>query len=98
MNSQDNSQVERTSNVLRLPVSIGGRAGTAESGSREPARVLGFPLRGAHSRDSGSPKAAGEMTYKQKVVRIVDAAIGKLNDDQLDSLLIEVERITGNGG
>ena len=85
-------------NLLRLPIQTDVTAIVSAPDPAEPARVLDFRKRDLQARDHAPYASPYEMTYRQKIVRIVDLAIGKLDDNQLDSLLIEVERITGNGG
>ena len=84
-------------NLLRLPIQTDVTAIVSAPGPAEPARVLDFRKPDLKASDHQPYASPYEMTHKQKVIRIVDLAIGKLDDDQLDSLVIEVERITGNG-
>jgi hypothetical protein len=57
--------------------------------------VLDFRKPDLHAKDREPHASACQMTYKQKLVRIVNVVIDRLNDDQLDSLLVAVERIAG---
>jgi hypothetical protein len=84
-------------NLLRLPIQTDVTAIVSAPGPAEPARVLDFRKPDLQASDHQPYESPYEMTYRQKIVRIVDLAVGKLDDNQLDSLLIEVERITGNG-
>jgi hypothetical protein len=89
---------EPANNLLRLPTQADLRAVVSAPIPGKLGRVLDFRKPDLQARDHAPYASPYEMTYKQKIVRIVGVAVGKLDDDQLDSLLIEVERITGNGG
>jgi hypothetical protein len=83
-------------NIPTCVVSMPARdveAGISQEPS-EPARVLGFakpdvPKRGEREKPSIS------LTRSQKIRRIVESAIDKMNDDQLEALVIAIEDITG---
>jgi hypothetical protein len=81
-------------NLLRLPIqSDGAHSDGQVSGGTAP--VLDFRKPDQAAKDAVPYKSRYELTYPQKIVRIVDAVIDRLNDDQLDSLLLAVEQITG---
>jgi hypothetical protein len=81
-------------NLLRLPIqSEGAHSDGQVSGGTAP--VLDFRKPGQAPKDVVPYEPRYELTYTQKIVRIVDAVIERLNDDQLDSLLLAVEQITG---
>jgi hypothetical protein len=81
-------------NLLRLPIhSEGAHTDGQLSGGTAP--VLDFRKPDTPGKTSVPYKSRYELTYTQKIVRIVDAVIERLSDDQLDSLLTAVEQITG---
>jgi hypothetical protein len=83
--------------LLRLPDQVHVRALVSGEAPSEAARVLDFRKADWHSKDRQPYRSPYQMTYTQKLVRIVNVVIDKLNDDQLDSLLVAVERIAGGG-
>jgi hypothetical protein len=81
-------------NLLRLPIhSEHAHSDGQVSGATAP--VLDFRKPDQSAKDAMPYKSQYDLTYTQKIVRIVDAVIERLNDDQLDSLLLAVEQITG---
>jgi hypothetical protein len=61
----------------------------------EPARVLGFAKPDVTAKSEEREKPSISLTRSQKIRRIVELAIDKMDDDQLEALVIAIEDITG---
>jgi hypothetical protein len=61
----------------------------------EPARVLGFAKPDVTAKSEKHEKPSTSLTRSQKIRRIVESAIDKMDDDQLEALVIAIEDITG---
>ena len=61
----------------------------------EPARVLGFAKPDAPAKSEEREKPSTGLTRRQKIRLIVESAIDRMGDDQLEALVIAIENITG---
>jgi hypothetical protein len=79
--------------VISLPAR-NVEAGISQEPS-EPARVLGFAKADMPAKSEEREKPSSDLTRSQKIRRIVESAIDKMDDDQLEALVIAIEEITG---
>jgi hypothetical protein len=68
--------------------------GTSQEPS-EPARVLDFRKPDVPANGEEREKPSSNLTRNQKMRRIVESAVERMNDDQLADLITAVEKITG---
>ncbi|HWX39534.1 MAG TPA: hypothetical protein VN345_00165 [Blastocatellia bacterium] len=61
----------------------------------EPARVLDFRKPDVPAKSEEREKPSSDLTRNQKMRRIVESAVERMNDDQLADLITAVEKITG---
>jgi hypothetical protein len=76
--------------VVSMPARDLSRPASSQEPS-EPGRVLDFAKPDDKSEDREKPSLA----RREKIRRIVDSAIEKMDDDQLEALVIAIEEITG---
>ena len=62
--------------------------------SSQPARVLGFAKPDVPAMSKEREKPSTTLTRGQKIRLIVDSAIEKMDDDQLEALVTAIEEIT----
>jgi hypothetical protein len=60
----------------------------------EPARVLDFRKPDVAAKSEEREKPSSDLTRNQKMRRIVESAVERMNDDQLADLITAVEKIT----